>query len=445
MPPIFPQLPHQLGVYNLVELLAEREGSDLYKATQTHVERAVAVEVIRPGATREEEARFLESARLRVAADSLPQVGQVYEFLKADGLWFLTQELPKGFSLAEVAARNGRIAPTVLCGIITAAARIYNLCAQADLKTRATEAADIYLDETGTPHFLSPVTAAEATAATEEAAKTALAQILQAVRPVGVPGENRVLTLLHWMEQGYNGTPLDWPTIAATANAVMQQLAQGEAPEPPAVSDAAIKRRQRKSRRKLLAAAGYAAALVTLIGGGAMLGLAFPQTREAQLPVCRNGAVYCRDGNTTLTVAERCVTKGEYARFLAAWQAANSEERDRMAHGLTEADLTPDAWNNGQPEKASVTGICYAAACAYARYAGAELPTAEQLQAVLAATEHADDLWEFTRCGRSALPQRFRRNIGILMPHRETDPPCNVESATEKHTACTFRISTPSK
>lgn len=443
MTPIFPELPHTLGVYTLVRLLESRPDGDLYEATQSHVERAVVVEVIRPGATRTEEARFLESARMRVAADVFTNVGQVYESLKADGLWFLTQELPKGVSLAQMAERGERLSVRAVCRIIEETARIYELCRQAGLSTRSLSAAGIFLDETETPRFLSPVTAAQEESPVDAADMAALADAMHPVRPKGVPGENRVLTLLQWLREGYEGQQLDWNTHAASAHTVLEQLGQDKiAADDTAPSDATLKRRGRKARRKVVQAAGYAAGLALLFALFASLGLLFPQQREEMLPPVHDGLIFCTDQGQRVTLSARCVSRAEYGRFLDAWNAMSAEERKRFDTALV-TDHIPLGWDNTR-DAAPVSGVCYADAVAYARFAGAELPTAEQVQAALTAQRPADALWEWTRSGRSALPAALCPQVAVLMPHAADAAPRGADKATQRDTSYTFRLLIPS-
>lgn len=441
MNPIFPELPHPLGVYTLARLMETRPDRDLYIATQSHVERAVVAEVMRPGAERAAEARFLESARMRVAADSLPHVAQVYESLRADGLWFLTQELPKGQSMAEIAAAEKQLSVRAVCRIISAAAEIYTLCAKAGLSARAMSAATVFVDEEETPHFLSPVTANDNGCEAAEA-MAALGEALNAVRPVGVPGENRVHTLLQWMRHGYEGEWLDWSTIAATAATVAEQLGADkptESEDNP--SDATRKRRQRKQRRKLLNYALYAVASAALFIGCASIGLLFPQQRVEILPAVHDGGVVCKVGTHTLLVADTPVSKGEYARFLEKWNSLSPEEQAVLHEGVPAAytDHTPQGWD-GNGGDAPVTGVSYWDALVYARFVNAALPTAAALQTARRAAPAAKPLREWVT--PDSLPASLLPADGALLLQADATP-FPLADRAYRAADLTFRITTP--
>ena len=86
MNPIFPELPHTLGVYTLTRLIELRRNSALYEARQTHVDRAVVLEVLQPGVSHAEEVAFLAQARQHAAGSAMPHVADVFESLRAEGI-----------------------------------------------------------------------------------------------------------------------------------------------------------------------------------------------------------------------------------------------------------------------------------------------------------------------------------------------------------------------
>ena len=59
MNPIFSELPRQFGVYTLTRLIELRQNTVLYEAQQSHMDRAVVLEVLAPGVSHEEEVSFL--------------------------------------------------------------------------------------------------------------------------------------------------------------------------------------------------------------------------------------------------------------------------------------------------------------------------------------------------------------------------------------------------
>ena len=444
MNPIFPELPHPLGVYTLVRLLESRENGDLYEATQSHVERAVVVEVMRPGATPEEEARFIDSARMRVVADSLPGVSQVLESLKADDLWFMTQEKPLGKSLAEIAEAKEQLSVRDICRIIEATATMYDLCIRAGLATIPLSPASIYLDAEGTPHFLSPVSSGSANPATQPEEQRALAAALLPVHPEGVPGQNRVLTLISWLRHGYEGQMVEWSAIAASAHVVQEQLGvDHEEEEEEGPSDAAQQRHRRKQRKKLLKMAGYGLLLVGLVLGGIGLGCIIPYKRTDSNPVRHHHQVFVQHRRHALGIADAPVTGADYGRFLSAWESMNAETRERISPGRTSDDEhRPSDWENQSPDK-PVTGVSYEDAMAYARYTGAELPTAAQLQAVLSVAP-GKNLQEWVRSEQGNLPASLKgESSAVLISQNEPNEPHLTNNRRFRAANTTFRIIPP--
>ena len=225
MTPIFSELPRQLGVYTLTRLIELRQNTALYEAQQTHVDRAVVLEVLAPGVSHEEEVTFLAQARLRVASSELPHVANVYESLRAEGHWFLTQELPLGRSLAEIAAAGEQLSVPLLCCIITAAAEMYDLCSQVELNAMPLAPSSIFIEEGGEVHFLSPLV--EGIQYAPEQQMQALAAALAPLCPQQkASGLGRTMTLLQWLAEGYEGQVLPWTSLGETASTILQQLAE---------------------------------------------------------------------------------------------------------------------------------------------------------------------------------------------------------------------------
>lgn len=431
MTPIFPELPHTLGAYTLTRLLEMRGETELYAASQGSVGREVALEVLRPGAGPAEQGAFLSTARSRVAADRLPHTGQVLESLCAGGLWFLTQELPQGRSLADSAAGETlRIAE--LCRIVIAASELFENCAAAGLAALPLTAASIYISPAGKPRFLSPVIAGAA-GASPVPYMVSLADTLAPYVPAEVPGTNRMLTLLLWMREGYEGQMLLWEQVRATAQSLMAQLGETEQEEERTTEEGKMRHRRRLQRqwtRRVL----YGCGLLLLGGIVASAGLLFRTPQYVTRPAVRAEGISLRlPKGKVLLVAPQPVSVGEYAAFLQRVEAMDADARQQLFSVLSEPPetLVPADWEAQQAHAdAPVTGVSFRQALLYAREQGAELPSCAQLQCVFEATgaagvqEWTFDLFSGEGCGllRADMPLAVSPELPyapVPLPHSD--------------------------
>lgn len=388
MTPLFPDLPHPLGAYTLTRLLSVREGSDVYAAKQGSVGREVALEVLHRGAAPEQQAAFLLTARARVSAADLPHVGQVYETLCADGLWFLTQELPAGKALNAMAEGETLSVP-VAARIIAAAAELYERCAAAGHATLPLTADSIILNEQGKPCFLSPVIGKADERVDALVLMRTLAALLEPLVPAeGVPGATRFATVLHWLREGYEGQMLTWAQIRETAETLRSQLGDVEQKQEEQPSEAGLQRRRRRRVKTLVTNAVCGVLGLILVGAIGSTGFFFRSTKTVPLPAVHAEGVTCRmaDGSLAI-VAAQPVNIADYADFLRDWSKADEEEKARCLSGAPSTTaLTPLNWEAQQKGKPAtpVTGVTYWQALAYARFRHAALPTAPALQTALA-------------------------------------------------------------
>ena len=89
-----------LGKYRLVEKLGQGGMAQVYKAYQADLDRYVAIKILHPHLTGDEDfaARFRREARA-VAALEHPHIVRVYDFNTAEGLAFLVIEYLTGTTL----------------------------------------------------------------------------------------------------------------------------------------------------------------------------------------------------------------------------------------------------------------------------------------------------------------------------------------------------------
>lgn len=371
MTPLFPELPHPLGVYTLTRLLMQRAGSEVYAASQSHVEREVALELLRPAEGAEAaEAAFVAMARARVAAAGLPHVGQVYESLCVDGYWFLTQELPTGTGLAQPASASQKRSVLTCARIIAAVAELYAACEAAGCAVLPPESAGIFIGKA--VQCLSPVLAGRFDPAAVAEHQRTLAAAVAAVAPAKGPGTTRLRTLLGWLREGYEGRTLSWSEVAQTAQMLTEQLDAAPAPAPAAPSSAGRRRARGKEWRRRLRPFAAAACCVALTVGIASLGLLFRSGRTIQHRAISSEGIACQAGQGVCLLAATPVSVAQYSAFFKEQGSP--------------AELRPVDWERQQQlPNEPVVGVTRAQAAAYARARGAALPTLAQLQAAFRA------------------------------------------------------------
>lgn len=448
MTPLFPDLPHPLGAYTLTRLLAVREGSNVYAAKQGSVGREVALEVLHRGAAPEQQAAFLLTARARVSAADLPHVGQVYETLCADGLWFLTQELPAGKALNALAEGETLSVP-VAARIIAAAAELYERCAAAGHATLPLTADCVILNEQGQPCFLSPVIGKADERVDALVLMRTLAAMLEPLVPTeGVPGATRFATVLHWLREGYEGQMLTWTQIRETAETLRNQLGDVEQKQEEQPSEAGLQRRRRRRVKSLITNAVCGVLGLIVIAAIGSTGFFFRSTKTVPLPAVHAEGVTCRMADDSLAiVAAQPVSIEDYTAFLREWDKADEEEKARCLSGAPSTTaLTPLNWEAQQKAKPAtpVTGVTYWQALAYARFRHATLPTAPALQTALAqlGSSSADE-WTcdtfMSGHGQGLIPE----NAPLAIRHNAPFPPLPLPDKEYAAETLGFRLLTP--
>ena len=382
--PDFQHLPTRLGVYTLTRHIGSAGEAELYLANQSHVERGVVVEALPYGSGHEAVERFLASARARVAV-MLPHVTQVFESMVSDDIWYLTQERPEGRNIDRIAKEKGSLTPTQLCAIIEAAAALYNAAAERNVAAAGLPLHAIYMSADSGVSFLSPVQVGEHVPELVEEQQRTLAAVLLPFLPAqGTPGQSRVATLVDWMENGYDGTRLEWSALADTAATVREQLAPQLRKEHVAglggKTRGAVLRQSKRNRRKLVKTAIMAAIGACVVVAAAVAGAVMAPAEAEPLPA--------NDGSTIR----------EYREFLLDFESETKLNRDQRRRLLTDVpkdsvDRKPADWdalwaaaNNGKKYNgvvlsldSPVQGVSYWDALVYARYRGAELPSARLL------------------------------------------------------------------
>lgn len=390
---IFSELPHTLGVYTLTRLVEQRENSTLYEAQQTHVDRAVVLEILQPGVSHAEEVAFLAQARHRVATSGMPHVADVFESLRAEGIWFLTQELPQGRSLADIAAAGEKLSVLHICCVIAAAAEMYAGFQQAGLSAMPLAPSSIYVEESGEIHFLSPLVEGQPNNPAAQMQATAAA-LWAACPEEKEPGLGRAVTLLQWLNEGYEGNFLEWSELKETADTIITQLRQNARPDSSKPFLLRLKeqverhpnvQQARSFLSKWGSHLGAAAGVVVVMSCmGTMFGMGAPETVGAD----GQTGILCQQAGKNEVVMRYPVTVQDYADFIQAFEELDDDEKQELTATLPGKceSLPPmnweQQWEHGDPDS-PVTGVSYWQALLYARHQGGDLPTANQLQAVL--------------------------------------------------------------
>lgn len=407
MSPIFPHLPVDLGIYTLTKLLGSHETYDRYIARQSHVERAVVIEVLRPDCSKETLDAFLSSARVRVAA-RLPYVSQVLETMVSGNIWYITSECPEGVPLSRLKTAKKRLSAPKACTILQRVGVLYDYCARKKLTAEALTADAIFLTKEGKVTFLSPLVAGAPSPELHGRQLDALADVLRDVSPMGEAGQTRIATLLEWLGQEFDGQRMEWQAVSSTAEFIRESISPLLTKEKlyarPAETPYARKRRLRHRRRLMLQYGLLAVVCLLCMVGISMSGLLIsPLIPAESVPAVQGRYVRCRARAGEILVMRSPVSIREYRKFLEAYDGMSAGERNAVNKGLpsTEPDHTPAEWSQqlraaggdtkwrglGLTMQSPVRGISYWDALAYANYRHAFLPTTDMLYTARLATD----------------------------------------------------------
>lgn len=449
MTPIFPELPHTLGVYTLTRLIELRENSALYEAQQTHVDRSVVLEVLQPGVSHAEEVAFLAQARHRVATNGVPHVADVFESLRSDGIWFLTQEMPQGRSLADIAAAEEELTVFLICKVIAAAAEMYQHCQDNGIPVIPLAASSIFIEENGEVHFLSPLKEG-ASSSLKRQTKTTAAALWPLCPQEKRPGLGRIMTLLTWLGEGYEGRTLEWSELKETADTIISQLGDEEKPDTSGTVRTTRKLTSapwvKKTRDYLSKWGMHTAGGVAIVVGLTCLGSLFGTGKPENISAMGHSHILCSTGEQSEKVMRYPVSVEEYAQFLQAFEELSEDKRQELRDvaSCNAANLQPANWDHqwerGDRE-AEVTGVSLPQARLYACYMGGQLPTAAQIQAIQAAGAAKADLeWSRTAM-ESPLPDVYTGATYLLIDAH--GHPFPVSSPDWSSPRCGFRVAFP--
>ena len=96
-----------LGHYRIVSKLGEGGMGVVYRAFDTHLDRAVAIKILRPDATAspERKRRFVQEAKAASALNH-PNIIHIYDISKSGGTDFIAMEFVAGKTLDQWIGKN---------------------------------------------------------------------------------------------------------------------------------------------------------------------------------------------------------------------------------------------------------------------------------------------------------------------------------------------------
>ncbi|MFI3242854.1 MAG: SUMF1/EgtB/PvdO family nonheme iron enzyme [Akkermansia sp.] len=399
MPATINELPQQVGDYTLLSLLGSQHDRSFYEAQQIHVGRIVIVELINAKTTNISREHFVESARVRVA-EQIPGVMPVYEAVELDDYWLVCQERPKGKSLAELASANERLTPFAVCRLLEQVCELYHYCNAQRIRSNCLTANTVYQLSEEQFCFLSP---ARSLGEEEVSRSIKMAELAELIIPVlpnnNAEGQNRVYTLISWLQDGYDGQLLNWGTIGSTASLIIEQL------HPELVKDLAetqdnegLLQGRRHRGRQLPVCVGLLALLF-----GALLASIVQWIQPNKLDPNHYEELIINEKQLATMIHPISVL--DYQRFLSRIERMSPSDLERLHKGIPEDSRKHKPTNWGEQmeqlhDKKTCTkpvhSVSYWDAIVYARLNRASIPTAAQLQFIKQETDK-NDLAEWSR------------------------------------------------
>ncbi len=426
MPAIITALPQQVGDYTLIRLLGTQHDRSFYEAQQIHVERIVIVELINARTTSITREHFVESARARVS-EQIPGVVPVYEAVQLTDYWLVCQEQPKGSSLAELAAEGEKLSPLATCRLLEQVCDLYRYCNAHHIRTNFLTADSVYQLDEEKFCFLSPARSMGEAEVSRALKMAELAEIIIPVLPTdNAAGQNRIYTLISWLQDGYDGQLLNWGTIGSTASLIIEQLH-------PELSNGMAETRDNErllkgNRRNKWALFAYVAALALLFGAILCLMVQAAKPEKVDPEHFEEMIINTK----SYAAAIHPVSVQDYHNFLNRLERLSEADLERLHKGIPEESRKHKPSNWGEQIKQlenkktcinPVHSVSYWDAIVYARLNRVLLPTAAQLQFIKKQTDQNDfDEWSRDTQDLPLYPKSYVRINADGSIERESDP-----------------------
>jgi formylglycine-generating enzyme required for sulfatase activity/CheY-like chemotaxis protein len=239
-----------IGSYRIERRLGKGKWGPVYLATQTSMNRLVAMELLAAEVAGDQAARenFVATARAKASVQH-PHILSVYEAAQADGSYFYTHEYVDGSTLAQLAARGeGLSEPMALQAIKYVAQGLAHLHHHKIAHT-IPDATDIYIGKDGLPYLSNVALPTEEMPVVQEEI-CALAGVIRTLLPGGRahdPGlESMLIRMAITTQAGFQS----WPPLFQAIQAIEPRVIPADAFKLSAQDKAAIRAVEDARRRQ---------------------------------------------------------------------------------------------------------------------------------------------------------------------------------------------------
>ncbi|CAN5413256.1 hypothetical protein BH23VER1_BH23VER1_35700 [soil metagenome] len=407
----------QVGDYRLIARRRVRTNVIVYQALQESIQRRVALELLKPELTENEDAVREFRATVRAKASVIhPHVAPVYEAREEGGLIFYTRELISGKSLAQLIRRGAVLKQDTLLNIAVVAAEAYEYIVAHDVPTSPLRPESLFLGTDNQPRITNLAVAepdpAQSVSADLRVLGSALARLAD---PASLAhDEIRQLTsVLLADDYGLSGQhqPITtWTDLRAAATATQQRLSDARSLRRPGQKGllpgdpfARWRRGDRaRTRRKALrrGTAVLVAVLLAVLAAAAFLKISSSSRSNpsylAGMAHVPGGSFIYQEGERIrldrFWISEYEVTIGQYAEFLAALDDSPDARFAHPDQPPSKGDHVPDDWEEivsaagrggdfrGQPLTLDhpIFSVDWWDAHAFAAWRGHRLPTEQE-------------------------------------------------------------------
>jgi len=415
MAAIFSDLPYNLGDYKIETWLYDSNRKDYYIAHQMHVDRRVLLEINIPTFEQidkeQSNTQFLADAKVK-ASYGFERVKAIFCSTEIDNYVFNIYDMPKGTSLSVMFKNGEKLSVLAICKLIEQCAQLYQDIALQRLKTEVLSLENIFYIDDNHYEFLSPlISDLGYDASTDEEQINGLVQVAIAFLPESSLGINRLLTLLNWMDKGFEGHILPWDTLASTASLIIEQVYPDSFQKSQTVSSSLINSKQRKKiiKKRFRFSMIFLTAIFLILGISLFYSYA-AMGAEGYFRTQWKDALFLQNKQSYIQAQSQATSIQNYDSFLKALSSLSQEENDKLHKGLPEEarEHIPRNWknqlnaaeNNSMYEgrrlspNSPVVGVNYWDALLYARYNRAELPSLNILANIpRKANEESIDEW----------------------------------------------------